>query len=206
MHFPIANEVEAYWQGLRQGRTVPLRSEVDPRGIERALEFAFIAERIAPGIARLRLAGTHLNDIMGMEVRGMPVTAFLTPDARATLSPALEDLFQGPEILDLTLSGERGIGKPPLEARMLMLPLESDLGDVSRALGCLVTKGTIGRTPRRFTIQSLRLTSLQDGRVREAETNAAAASADGFAEDGADFGAPPRYAGKPKLRLVTDKD
>ena len=66
--FPAINEVEAYWEGLRMGRTVPMRSEIDPRGIERALEFTFILERIAPGLARFRLSGMHLNDLLGMEV------------------------------------------------------------------------------------------------------------------------------------------
>ena len=73
---PIA-EVEAYWEALRGSRLMPTRAEIDPRGIEQALEYAFIVERIAPGIARLRIAGSHLNELMGMEVRGMPLTAFI---------------------------------------------------------------------------------------------------------------------------------
>ena len=48
---PIA-EVEAYWEALRGVRMMPLRSEIDPRGIERALDHTFILERIAPGLAR----------------------------------------------------------------------------------------------------------------------------------------------------------
>ena len=57
--------VEAYWTALRGARLVPSRSEVDPRGIEAALDRAFVAERIAPGVARLRLAGAHLADLNG---------------------------------------------------------------------------------------------------------------------------------------------
>ena len=153
IQFPVVREVEAYWEGLRHGRQVPLRSEVDPRGIENALEYAFILERIAPGIARFRLAGMHLNDLMGMEVRGMPITAFFRPEGRKSISLALENLFEKPEKIELDLTAERGIGKPPLDARLLMLPLKSDLGDVSRALGCLVSVGQIGRTPRRFEMR-----------------------------------------------------
>ena len=74
-------QVEAYWEALRGTRIVPKRSEIDPRGIEGALENAFIVERVAPGIARLRIAGSHLNDLMGMEVRGMPLTALFNPGA-----------------------------------------------------------------------------------------------------------------------------
>lgn len=152
MTFPAISEVRAYWEGLRNGRQVPMRSDVDPRGIERALEHAFILERVAPKVARFRLAGMHLTDLMGMEVRGMPMTSFFTPAARMAASDAVEQVFAGPAVAELTLTAETGFGKPALEARMLILPLQSDLGDISRALGCLVADGRIGRAPRRFEI------------------------------------------------------
>jgi hypothetical protein len=153
-------QVEAYWEALRAGRLLPKRSEVDPRGIEMALENAFILERIAPGVARLRVAGTHLNDLMGMEVRGMPLTAFFAPAHRRVVADALEEMFQTPASCTLNLSGTPSIARPALEGRLLLLPLQSDLGDVSRALGCLVTKGDIGTAPRRFDIANHRFTPL----------------------------------------------
>ena len=177
--FQVSGEVRGYWEGLRDGGGVPLRSAVNPRGIERALEYAFILERIAPSIARFRLAGMHLSDLMGMEVRGMPLTSFFTPKARPRMAAALEGVFQGPEIADLTLEGEGGFGKPELQARLLILPLKSDLGDVTRALGCLVADGQIGRAPRRFDI-----ISASNSRIPGAERAAAeqARSTAGFAE------------------------
>lgn len=159
----IAAEVLAYWEALRAGRQVPLRSEVDPRGIERALEYAFVLERVAPSIARFRLAGMHCTDLMGMEVRGMPATSFFTPAWRQKFSQILEGVFQGPEMADLTLVGEAGYGKPELKARMLILPLKSDLGDISRALGCLVSDGPIGRAPRRFDLLEARILKVVAG-------------------------------------------
>ncbi len=155
--FPLLAEVEAYWDGLRGPRPVPMRSEVDPRGIERALEYAFILERIAPGVARLRIAGSHLTDLMGMEVRGMPLTAFFTPDARKQITKCLEDVFSGPAIGEVMLSADKGIGKPAMDAKMLLLPMASDMGDVSRILGCFVTNGQIGRTPRRFNVTDVKM-------------------------------------------------
>ena len=151
-HFPQIKQVEAYWEGLRMGRVVPMRSEVDPRGIERALEYTFILERIAPGLARFRLSGLHLNDLLGMEVRGMPFTSFFTPKSRQSVSDALEMVFDGPQIAELTLKGERSIGKPALDAKVNLLPLRSDLGEITRIMGCLVTSGPIGRAPRRFDV------------------------------------------------------
>lgn len=158
--YAAISQVEAYWEALRGTRLVPKRSEIDPRGIETALEFAFILERIAPGIARLRVAGSHLTDLMGMEVRGMPLTTFFLPDDRRSVSNLLEEVFQGPGVSTLRLEAAGSAGRPPLEARMLLMPLKSDLGDVSRALGCLISKGEIGEAPRRFALQSQNLRSL----------------------------------------------
>ena len=156
-------ELRAYWTGLQRGRAVPDRADVDPRAIERTLEYAFILERVAPGHARFRIAGTHLNDLMGMEVRGMPLAAFFAPEAREMLQDGLEQVFSVPEILELTLSGEDGFGRPPLAARMLLMPLKSDLGDVTRVLGCLVGEGQIGRTPRRFMITAAEASAVIPG-------------------------------------------
>lgn len=153
-------QVEAYWEAIRGNRLMPKRSDIDPRGIEHALEHAFILERIAPGIARIRLAGSHLNDLIGMESRGMPLTAFFTPAARASFSEMLEEVFQSPATGMLTLSSDKSIGRPAIDARLLLLPLKSDLGDVSRVLGCWVTKGNFGTAPRRFDITSKKITRL----------------------------------------------
>jgi hypothetical protein len=204
MRFPVIAEMQAYWEALRAGRLVPLRSEVDPRGIEQALENAFILERIAPQVARFRLAGTHLNDLMGMEVRGMPLTAFFTPSGRAEMAGHIEAVFKGPQTGDFTLTGEAGMGKPPIMARLLILPLRSDLGDVTRALGCLVSDGHIGRAPRRFELTSVRMGAIEAGKTVSPGTATASAAlpaaVSGLAE------APAPYRGETRqrthLRLV----
>jgi hypothetical protein len=145
-------QIEAYWEGLRNGRIMPARSEVDPRGISGVLEHAFILERVARGIGRFRLAGMHLNDIMGMEVRGMPLTALILPESRDAMGEALAAVFDEPAIVRLTLASDTGLGRGPMDAKMALLPLRSDLGDVSRVLGCFVANGKVGRAPRRFAI------------------------------------------------------
>jgi len=47
-----------------------------------------------------------------------------------------------------------------LDARMILLPLKSDLGDVSRILGCLVSVGDLGVAPRRFDVRQSNLRRL----------------------------------------------
>ena len=142
----------AHWEACRAGSDVPRRAAIDPREIEPLISNAFIVERIAPGVVRLRVAGMHLNELMGMEARGMPLTSFIAPDDREAFSRHLVDLFDAPAILRMTLRSGRALGRPALAATLMLLPLRSDLGDISRALGCLVSHGSIGRPARRFTI------------------------------------------------------
>ncbi|MBU2866280.1 PAS domain-containing protein [Pacificibacter marinus] len=224
MIFPALREVEAYWDGLRNGRPVPARSDIDPRGMQSSLEFAFILERIAPGVARFRLAGMHLTDLMGMEVRGMPLTAIFVPESRAKVSAVIESVCDSPQIATLTLKGERGIGRGSLDAQLLLCPLKSDLGDVNRILGCLQSKGDIGRQPRRFEAvetvsRALMNGGVQDRPMPEGITEKGTPIPQGFAEarkayleqkdsmtPAQDTPQPPRPTGKPALRLVSTDD
>lgn len=148
----IMAEMQAYWDGLRRGRAVPARSDIQPQGIRRALDYAFILERIAPGAARFRLAGQHLIDLMGMEVRGMAFCSLANGSSRGRLSDVLESVFRAPQLAQLTLTAKAEYARPELTAQMLLLPLTSDLGDVTRALGCIIANGQIGVAPRRFDL------------------------------------------------------
>ncbi len=160
MRFPALQQVEGYWEGLRDGRQMPTRGEVDPRGISEVLEYAFILEKIAPRMARIRLAGMHLNDLMGMEVRGMPITAMFLPEARRDFQTLLGQVLDTPATVKATLTSDHGFARPKLEAQMILLPLKDDQGRTTRVLGCLQAKGTIGRGPRRFKIQSQEVKTL----------------------------------------------
>ncbi|WP_157937593.1 PAS domain-containing protein [Oceaniglobus roseus] len=144
--------LRAYWQGLCRGRIMPLRAEVDPRGIADVLDRTFLLERVAPGVARFRLAGMHVADLMGMEVRGMPVSCFMLPEARAAFAEAVEAVFEAPAEVDLWLSGPPRLVGAASVARMLLLPLRDHEGEVTRAVGCLSATGLRGTPPHRFRI------------------------------------------------------
>ena len=150
--------VEAYWHGLAGEDAVPLRSQVDPRGMENSLENAFLMERIAPSMAKFRVAGTHLSELMGMQVAGMPLSSLIAPSDREAFGAAVTRLFADPAIVKIELEAEGGFGKPDLEASMILMPLRSDFGEVSRAIGALVSHGRVGRAPRRFKLRSVNVT------------------------------------------------
>ena len=206
--FAMLAEVRAYWEGLREAGSLPRRDRIDPRGIAGALEQVFLIERIAPGLARFRLAGMGVSEVLGMDVRGMPLSAVFDPAARDRLSPALEGVFRDNVALDLWLEAERSIGRPALAARMLLLPLVSTRGLTDLALGCLALDGEIGRVPRRFAIASLLSETLVVARKSTAR-QAAAERVPGFAEPQSGFtppDAPRPPRGKPQLRLVRSGD
>ena len=213
--FGMLAEVRAYWEGLRHGTDLPKRDDLDPRGIAGALENTFLLERVAPGVARFRLAGMQLHDLMGMDVRGMPVTALIDPAGRGRMGDQLETVFAGPGTLEVWLEAERGLGRPALEARMLLLPLNNARGTVDLALGCLAIHGAMGRTPRRFAISAIVGEKIQsrsaDPRlaVRTAPERREPVAVPGMAEMASTFtpAFPPRPPrGKPNLRLVHSRD
>ena len=199
----LLERVRRYWTDLRGARLAPRRAEIDPREIEEALEFAMILEHAPSGGARIRIAGMHLCELMGMEIRGMPAAALIAPPDRARFDRLIGEVFAAPAMLDLSLNSTP-TAQPRLEARALFLPLVSDLDETSRALGYLRAEGNIGTPPRRMTLISHRLRRLGgDETSRVAEP--------GFAETGDAFARPERLNGgdrnaAPTLRLVGDED
>lgn len=159
----VVAELRDYWWSLRKGRAIPARSDIDPAGLRGTLDFAFVLERIAPGAARFRLAGRHLVDLLGMEVRGMPLCALMNAGSRGRLSDVVEAVFKAPQIAEIDLMSPAGYGRAELTGRMVILPLKSDLGDVTRALGCVATEGVIGTAPRRFDLIADRASPVIEG-------------------------------------------
>ncbi|MEM7317908.1 MAG: PAS domain-containing protein, partial [Pseudomonadota bacterium] len=188
------------WTALRCNGDIPNRSDIDPRGLENILDYTFILERIAPGIARIRLAGRHLCAVAGMEVRGMPLTAFFTGNARSEISAALEHMFTSPAVVELELQTEKQLMSRPIQARMILLPLRDDNGQINRALGVLMADGTGGTKPNRFQITGSSLRDLTNSPPAISRQSAhRAIPVPGFAEPAAGFDGS-------HLRLVVSRD
>lgn len=159
--FPAIAQIEAYWHGLKNGRLMPARRDFDPRGIGTSLSYAFALERVAPGHARIRLAGQHLNEILAMEVRGMPLNAFFIPSARDEITEALDAAFDMPAEVNLTLQTEKRHGRRQLDAQMILLPMKDDQGNVTRVLGALQVDGPLSHGTQRFGIRTLDIRPIQ---------------------------------------------
>lgn len=208
----IPAEIRAYWEALRGSADFPARDRIDPRGIAGALDQSFLIERVAPGIARFRLGGMRLAALVGMDLRGMPISALISPPDRDRFGRALEAVFAQPSILEARLEAERGHGRPPLSARMMILPLGDQNGQPTLALGCMALDSSdIGRSPRRFALAGLLRETIRpaarpqdDGTQIPLQAEAPAPAPMALAEDPAPYvPAAPRGA---HLRLVHDAD
>lgn len=142
-------QVRAYWEALRVGAALPDRVQLDPRGLGGFLDRVFLAERIARGLVQVRIAGSGLAEVAGMDLRGLPLSCLFTAQARPQLAETLEGVAQGKALAELDLALDRGNGQAV--ARLLLLPL-CDGPDRRLVLGCL---GTAGHLPTgRFQILS----------------------------------------------------
>jgi hypothetical protein len=149
---PVLERLEAYWRALRHARHIPSRNDIRPNEIDSALPHAFILQRVAPGVARMRVAGQQLHELLKMDARGMPISTFFHANARDQVADLIEKAFSEPAIVALPLVSPGNVVRAPLTGTMLLLPLRDEVGQTSRVLGALVTEGHQGNRPRRFEI------------------------------------------------------
>lgn len=194
--------MHAYWERLRCGRAIPKRSDIDPREITPLLEYGFLLEHVSAGDIRFRLAGMGIGDLMGMDVRSMPLRALIRPAQRPEFSDSLERVFEMPEIHTYQLVSNQAT-QCTLEAAMIVLPLMDDQGKISRAIGSVALSGQIGFAPRRFEMLERLCTPINgdaDGKTTRYDVPPRKVTQPIFAEKQAGF--TPAHPKAPYLRLV----
>jgi hypothetical protein len=117
-------QVRAYWEGLRKGAAIPARWALDPRGMTGALDRVFLAERIGRGVAQVRIAGSALGEIAGMDLRGLPLTCLFCAETRDLVGQVLEQVVLEPAIAELDLISDRGNGD--VIAQLVLMPLADE--------------------------------------------------------------------------------
>lgn len=139
-------QVRAYWEALRKEGGIPDRTQLDPRGFGGVLDRVFMAERIGMGLVQVRIAGSALTEVAGVDLRGLPLSCLFAAEARDTLALALEPVTEGRSIVELDLGTTRG--GAGVQGRLLLLPV-SDGPDRRLVLGCLgLANGLLCRHPK----------------------------------------------------------
>ena len=121
---------EAHWNDIRGARLMPERSEISPAAMSDTLDQSFILERISKGQMRFRVVGSTVAEFLGHDVRGMPLSVAFRPEDRRLLSEVLAAVMEEPSQIRLCFDDDA-------RGEMILLPLRSDLGDVTRVLGAV---------------------------------------------------------------------
>lgn len=151
----ILEQAWRYWASRREGADLPRRTALDPKAMGPVLGHAMILDRVRPGTVRVRLGGHVLHQMMGMEVRGLPVRAFFDVADRDRVMAHIEKVFTIAATLefDLISDGPDGI----VTGRMLILPLLDTANRVTKALAVLVSDRIVTDPPRRFQLTNATL-------------------------------------------------
>ena len=171
--------LRSHWESLRINGELPLRADIDPRQIPDVLDSLFILERLNPLDVRVRIAGLTLCEMMGMEVRGQSPMSFFGENTSQRFAAVVADVLERPTIARLGLDTVDKMGNES-RAEMILLPLRSDFGDVSRIIGCVTGPANGFTAPLRFHVRVVDMESLNSIDSQKAQSF-------GFAEQGAGF-------------------
>lgn len=149
---PVLDVLESYWRTLRLGTSAPARARIDPTAIDTALPWSFMLQEAGDGAARIRVAGQKLHDLMGMDPRGMMISALFNETSRETLSVMVQTSLEEPALVALPLIARGGLLRSDVEATILLLPLTDGKGQVTRILGALVADKMATLKGRKFDI------------------------------------------------------
>lgn len=125
-----------YWDQVRGNRRTPRRFEIDPGRIAGILPSTFILERLDAENYRFRLAGTHVCDMFGTELRGTNFLAGWAPADRAALVRHLAALSKQGAVETVHMEAAP-VARPSTPFEMILLPLRHTGDAIDRVLGAL---------------------------------------------------------------------
>lgn len=199
----IIRQVEAYWEGLRPFRDVPSRKQINPRGLDSALDFAFLLEQSKTGDSVFKLGGERLGDILGIPLERVPMVALFARSLQPLIRSALTSVFESPSILRAELVSVAGVMQSEIKANLVLLPLKDQEGVISQALGVLHFTDSIGRSPRLFNRFSHDLTRIE--LASSPMTQMSQHEPIGMAESASSFSYEkerPDFTGRPSLKVI----
>lgn len=175
----ILDNLQDHWEGLREGKLPPFRSEISPRHLLETLDTLFILEMLAPDDIRVRIAGVKVCEMMGREVRGQTPLSFFDGNARGRFAAVMTDVLNRPTVARLGLETCDSLGNCAT-AEMILLPLRSDFGDVTRMIGCVTVPDGGYTAPLHYKINTVDLEGVAKPARRKKQPQ-------GFAEAKADY-------------------
>lgn len=122
-----------YWNRLRDGRSAPTRTEIEPADIKALLGDTFILESDTRGEAVFRLAGTRLCAIYGRELKGFAFSSLWRAKDNRLIARLVRNVFEDKAVLVVTYDGITH-SRRSVSMELLLLPLDGG-SENRRALG-----------------------------------------------------------------------
>ena len=123
-----------YWNKVRGDRKMPRRFEIEPGKITAILPSTFILERIDAETYRFRLAGTHVCEIFGTELRGANFLDGWSATDRLSLVRHFAALAKQGAVETIHLEAAP-LARASTPFEVVLLPLHHMSDDVDRVLG-----------------------------------------------------------------------
>jgi len=152
-------ELFQYWDRLREGRSAPRRTEIEPADIKTMLADTFILERDARGASIFRLAGTRLCAAFGRELKGYSFSALWAQKDERVIARLAHSVLNTKSVVLINAEAVSQSGRSML-IEWLLLPLDGGTEN-TRAMGSAIPTEKpfwIGNDPiTELRIQSLRV-------------------------------------------------
>ncbi|TCD14583.1 PAS domain-containing protein [Oricola cellulosilytica] len=104
-------ELYRYWNGLRAGKSAPLRSQVAPAALANILPAVMLLESTTDGDAVFRVAGTRVCAIPGRELRGDPLSGMFDEADRKTVRSFIRSVERDHSVALLDALGAGASGR-----------------------------------------------------------------------------------------------
>lgn len=112
-----------YWNRLRDGRTAPKRTDIEPADIKSMLADTFILEKDARGEAVFRLAGTRLCAAYGRELKGFSFSSLWLPKDQQMVNRLAHSAFLAKSVVVIAFDG-LSKNRRVNSFELLLLPLD----------------------------------------------------------------------------------
>jgi hypothetical protein len=131
-----------YWNTVRSGRRAPRRYEIEPAQIVPFLAETLILEQQDDNDCRVRVAGTHVNETLGVNLRGQTFYDLWSEPDQVVLRDNIRTITEHGSVGFFTFSAALGKDEPIAEFEMLLLPLTHLEDRIDRLLGCISVVGS----------------------------------------------------------------
>ncbi len=151
-----------YWNTLRGQKNAPDRSQINPSDIKWLLPGMFMLEYKGEGKFPFTLAGTHMCDHYGTELRGLNMCDFWDGQDRVSFAHVLQSVIEECAVGVVGFVAHTNL-QGACNMEMLVMPVKSPARKPPRVMGCISafdTPSWIGNDAEKIShheISSLRM-------------------------------------------------